>query len=71
MFIKAAENANKRLRMEMTDDIEAIMEKYGMHPAQHGLNMPRPKGLNIKTEDIGRMTKRTSNLVTSDIENQY
>lgn len=71
-FIKAMELANKHLRLDMVDQIEDIMEQHGMHPAQHGLNMPKPKGINLKREDIGRRTKRVSQLVTADIvEDRY
>lgn len=71
MFIKATEMANKRLRMDMADRIEDIMERNGVHPARHGLNMPRPKGINLKSEDVGRKTKRVSNLVSTDVEDRY
>lgn len=70
-FIKATELANKRLRVNMVDSIEDIMEQHGMHPAQHGLNMPKPKGVNLAREDVGRMTKRVSQLMTSDVEDRY
>lgn len=70
-FIKAMEVANKRLRMDMVDTIEEIMERNGLHPAQHGLNMPKPKGINLKLEDMGRKIKRISQLMTSDVEDRY
>lgn len=70
-FIKATELANKRLRVNMVGSIEDIMEQHGMHPAQHGLNMPKPKGVNLAREDVGRMTKRVSQLMTSDVEDRY
>ena len=70
-FIKAMENANKKMRLEMVDEIEGIMERYGMHPAQHGLNMPKPKGVNLKKEDVGMKTKRLSNMVIADVTDKY
>ena len=70
-FIKAAEHANKKMRLEMVDEIENIMERYGMHPAQHGLNMPKPKGVNLKKEDVGMKTKRLSNMVIADVTDKY
>lgn len=70
-FIKAMDVANKRLRIDMVDTIEEIMERNGLHPAQHGLNMPKIKGVNMKSDDIGRHTKRISNLVTADMEDRY
>lgn len=70
-FIKASELANKKMRLEMVDEIETIMERHGMHPAQHGLNMPKPKGINIRKEDVGTMTKRVSNMVMADVADKY
>ena len=70
-FIKASEHANKKMRLEMVDEIEGIMERYGMHPAQHGLNMPKPKGVNLKKEDVGMKTKRLSNMVIADVTDKY
>lgn len=69
-FIKAAELANKNMREEMTEDIEAIMEHYGFHPAQHGLNMPKPRGMSRKATDVGGYTKQVSELVTADLEDR-
>lgn len=70
-FIKASELANKKMRLEMVDEIETIMERHGMHPAQHGLNMPKPKGVNLKKEDVGKKTKRLSNMVIADVTDKY
>lgn len=70
-FIKAMEVSNKHLRLDMADRIEGIMEQHGLHPAQHGLNMPKPKGINLKLEDMGRKIKRISQLITSDVEDRY
>ena len=71
-FIRANERANKALRVDMADEIEDIMERNGLHPSQHGLNMPRPKGLNLgRKADIGTYTKRVSELVTIDREDRY
>lgn len=70
-FIKSVELANKKMRLDMVDEIESIMERHGMHPAQHGLNMPKPKGISIKKEDVGTRTKRLSNMVTADVADKY
>jgi hypothetical protein len=71
-FIKAMEIMNKKQRVEMQTTTEELLEKYGYHPAQHGLNMPAIKGLNRKKqEDIGVEMKRVSNLVTEDIYDRY
>lgn len=69
-FIKTAELANKNMREEMTEDIERIMEHYGFHPAQHGLNMPKPRGMSRKATDVGGYTKQVSELVTADLEDR-
>jgi hypothetical protein len=71
-FIKATEMANKTMRVEMQNDIEDIMERFGMHPAQHGLNMPKPKGLNLTKKDgIGSYTKQVSQMVPADILDEF
>ena len=56
----------------MADEIEDILERNGMHPAQHGLVMARPKGLNLgRKADIGTYTKRVSELATTDVLEKY
>lgn len=72
-FIKAMELQNKTLRQSMQETTEQIMEQHGVHPSQHGLNMPKTKGINLKKSDgIGSYTKALSN-VTRDqfIEEKY
>jgi hypothetical protein len=71
-FIKSMENKNKKLRLDMQEATEQIMEKYGMHPAQHGLNMPKVKGVSSKrTDDIGAYTKKVSEIIPVDTEDLY
>ena len=71
-FIRANERANKALRVDMADEIEDILERNGLHPAQHGLVMARPKGLNLgRKADIGTYTKKVSELVEVDLEDRY
>lgn len=75
-FTKAMEQKNKALRLDMQETIEQIMESNGMHPAQHGLNMPKVKGVNLrKGEGIGSYTKKVSNMTPADtydyIEDKY
>jgi len=71
-FIKAMELKNKQLRLGMQEATEQILEANGMHPAQHGLNMPKVKGINLKkSDDIGTYTKRVSNMVPADVEDLY
>ncbi|MCM1170475.1 MAG: kinase, partial [Bacteroides sp.] len=64
---------NKILRAETQEEIETIMEAEGVHPAQHGLNMPRVRMNNRrrKTKDsdgYGAFTKAVSNLVPAGVD---
>lgn len=63
-FIRKQELANKDQRLKAQINIEDLMEEYGLHPAQHGLKMPKPKG-NVKraTDSFGQHQKNISNLV--------
>ena len=62
-FIKAMDSRNKRMRQEMVAETEDILERNGLHPSQHGLVMPKPKG-NFRRKDDemepGRVMKRES-----------
>ena len=51
------------------------MEAEGLHPSQHGLNMPQPrmnrgkrKGGHLSGDILGRMAKKESNLVAVDAD---
>jgi len=73
-FIKTVEINNKNQRIEIREGLEQVLEKYGFHPSQHGLNMPAIKGINRKKQtDIGVAMKDISNLVpvTEDIYDRY
>lgn len=69
-FIKHTEIANKELRVDLQEQAERILEDHGMHPAQHGLNMPKIKGISAKSKnkkpkvktDIGDYTKAVANM---------
>lgn len=67
-FIKAMDNQNKKLRTELVAETEDILERNGLHPSQHGLVMPKPKG-NFRRKDDevepGKVMKRESCLVES------
>lgn len=71
-FIRHVEHKNKELRIDMQERTEAILEQHGMHPAQHGLNMPKIKGVSAKAKkakvktDIGDYTKAVSNMVYTE-----
>ena len=75
-FLKRMELQNKEQRLEMSEEGELLMEKYGMHPAQHGLNMPKLRGVkqNIRERkkkiDIDTMLKDESNMLQS-IDGDY
>ena len=75
-FLKRMELQNKEQRLEMSEEGELLMEKYGMHPAQHGLNMPKLRGVERdvrerkKKVDIGTMLKDESNMLQS-IDGDY
>lgn len=68
-FMKAQEMANKAQRVNQQNRIEELMEKHGIHPSQHGLEMPKVKGVSkkekrlIEAKDIGGFNKQISNLV--------
>ena len=70
-FLKRMEIQNKEQRVDMSEETERLMEKYGMHPAQHGLNMPKIQGVERdvrsrkKKVDIGTMLKDESNMLAS------
>jgi hypothetical protein len=67
-FIAAMDKKNKQLRMSMQEDVETILERNGMHPRQHGLNMPQPKGIKRKETSIGKVLKKESELVETEEE---
>lgn len=64
---------NKAMRAETNDTIEAVMEAEGVHPAQHGLNMPRVRMNTGKrkadtADGLGAFTKAVSNLVPAGVD---
>lgn len=71
-FMKAMEMANKAERLRMQNDIEDILERQGVHPAQHGLVIPAIKGVNSsrkskkqKGDGYGSYVKKLSNVVAA------
>lgn len=75
-FIAWTDKQNKQLREEMQEKTESILERQGLHPAQHGLNMPQPRGISKKKRekalvDIGGFQKQESNMVDTDIYSRY
>lgn len=74
-IIARRDAANKDMREEIQERIEGIMEAEGLHPSQHGLNMPQPrmnrgkrKGGRLSGDILGRMAKKESNLVAVDAD---
>ena len=60
----------------MFEETERLLEKFGMHPSQHGLNMPKLRGVERdvrerkKKVDIGTVLKDESNMLQS-IDGDY
>jgi len=63
-FIRRMELTNKLQRIANAKSTNERLERYDLHPNQHGLNAPKPKGLNMrkKTVDIGEIQKEVSNM---------
>lgn len=61
-FIRQMEWRNKVQRVDNAKQLNELLAKYDLHPNQHGLNAPKPKGLNMRgaTPDIGEVLKRES-----------
>lgn len=64
VFIRQMEIANKLQRIDNAKKINQRLEKYDLHPNQHGLNAPKPKGINMRKKpiDIGEIQKEVSNM---------
>jgi hypothetical protein len=64
VFIRQMEITNKLQRIDNARRINERLEKYDLHPNQHGLNAPKPKGLNMRKKpvDIGEIQKEVSNM---------
>lgn len=50
-IIAARQKAETTMRVETREKIEQMMEKEGLHPAQHGFNMPRLRGIGKKKQE--------------------
>lgn len=70
VFIRQMEIVNKLQRIANVKNSNELLEKYNLHPNQHGLNAPKPKGLNMRKKpiDIGEIQKEVSNM--TEIEEQ-
>lgn len=71
-MIKTIDAGNKEKRKKWQEESEERLRRHNLHPEQHGLNMPKSKGLNMgKVKDIGNYTKELSNITEDDIRNRY
>lgn len=70
IFIRQMEITNKLQRIDNAKQTNERLEKYDLHPNQHGLNAPKPKGINMRKKpiDIGEIQKEISNM--TEIEEQ-
>lgn len=70
LFIRQMEITNKLQRVDNAQKNNERLEKYDLHPNQHGLRAPKLKGINIrkKSIDIGEIQKEVSNM--TEIEEQ-
>jgi hypothetical protein len=64
-LISAMDRANKKMRIDIHEKAEQCLERHGYHPAQHGLQMPKLKGISKKDYSVGKSLKAESNLVES------
>jgi hypothetical protein len=69
-IIRQTEHGNRRERIEEERNRNAILEKYGLHPNQHGLNVAPLKGISTKKKkrDIGELQKELSNITQLEQE---
>lgn len=69
-FIRQMEIINKLQRIANVKNSNELLERYNLHPNQHGLNAPKPKGINMRKKpiDIGELQKEVSNM--TELEEQ-
>lgn len=69
--LRTTEHLNKEYRINMERERNEILEKHGLHPNQHGMNVAPLKGINTgkrKKTDIGEIQKLQSNI--AELEGQ-
>jgi len=69
--IRLTEHLNKKERIDAERNRNAILEKHGLHPNQHGLNVAPLKGITTgkrKKIDIGEIQKLQSNITELEAE---
>ncbi len=82
-FIRDIQEQNKQSRIDMRDEMDKILEKFGATAAQRGFNEPNLKGIEssrrqkgltakkVKTTDIGVYQKELSNAVAGEEDDIY
>lgn len=68
-IIRQNEHRNKEERVADELERNAILEKHGLHPNQHGLNVAPLKGINTgnrKKKDVGELQKELSNITAAE-----
>ncbi len=61
-FIKSMELANKVIRLQVQEESEALLERQGEHPGQHGLVMPKVKGVKTSPTSPKERQKKAGSL---------
>jgi len=70
-LIAAMDRANKKMRIDMHESTQQRLERHGYHPAQHGLRMPKLRGIGKKDFSVGKSLKAESNLVERLYEKEF
>lgn len=68
-IIRQTEHRNKEERVADEKKRNEILEKHGLHPNQHGLNVAPLKGINTgkrKKKDVGEIQKELSNITAAE-----
>jgi hypothetical protein len=67
-LIRQNEHANKEERIQEERQRNALLEKYNLHPNQHGLNVAPLKGISTKKKkmDIGEIQKELSTITEAE-----
>lgn len=64
-FIRQMQERNRQQRLDNAKQLNERLERYDLHPNQHGLNAPKPKGISTSTKrkvDIGEIQKKVSEM---------
>lgn len=72
-FIRQMQERNSTQRIDNAKQLNDRLARYDLHPNQHGLNAPKPKGISTKTKrtvDIGEIQKEVSNMAILEEQRQ-